>query len=206
MRTKGVSDNSNRGHQIRSELIEVYCSQESQLTESLLKMNCDAERFGLKQGDLSTASGRRCLYDRLLLKQPRHIWMSPRCKAWCRWNQFNTTKTPELANRIMKDRLEDIVHLLLCDALFQFQQWRHPECHAHLEQPDGSHMVYQPELQDVVEQTLRAKCDMCVAGQLRNPITGELLRKSTQVLTTSRLMYDMLEFLRCSRDQQTWFD
>ena len=103
-------------------------------------MNCDAERFGLKQGDLSTASGRRCLYDRLLLKQPRHIWMSPRCKAWCRWNQFNMTKTPELANRIMKDRLEDIVHLLLCDAFFQFQQWRHPECHAHLEQPDGSHM------------------------------------------------------------------
>ena len=202
MRTKGVSDNSSRGRQIRSELIEVYCSQESQLTESLRKMNCDAERFGLKQGDLSTASGRRCLYDRLLLKQPRHIWMSPRCKAWCRWNQFNMTKTPELANRIMKDRLEDIVHLLLCDALFQFQQWRHPECHAHLEQPDGSHMVYQSELQDVVEQTLRAKCDMCVAGQLRNPITGELLRKSTQVLTTSRLMHDMLEFLRCSRDHK----
>ena len=63
-------------------------------------------------------------------------------------------------------------------------------------------VVYQPELQDVVEQTLRAKCDMCVAGQLRNPITGELLRKSTQVLTTSRLMYDMLEFLRCSRDHK----
>ena len=200
MRTKGVNQHSNRGRQIRSELIEVYCSQDSQLTECMLKLNGDAERFGLKQGDLSTTNGRFRLYDRLLLKQPRHLWMSPRCKAWCRWNQFNMSKTPELAQRIMQDRQDDLVHLLLCDALFQFQQWRHPECQAHLEQPDGSHMVYQSELQAVVEQSFRAKCDMCVAGQLRNPITGELLRKSTQVLTTSRLMCDMLNFYRCSKD------
>lgn len=157
-----------------------------------------AERFGLKQGDLLVVS----IYDRLLLKQPRHIWISPRCKARCRWNHFNMSKTPESARRILQDRQEDLVHLLLCDALFQFQQWRNPECHTHLEQPDGSHMVYQPELQDVVKQTFRAKCDMCVAGQLRNPITGELLRKSAQVLTTSRLMCAMLDFHRCSKDHQ----
>ena len=202
MRTKGVDNNSSRGRQIRSELIEIYCSQDSQLTNNMQKLNGDAERFGLRQGDLSTRSGRCRLYDRLLIKQPRHLWMSPRCKAWCRWNQFNMTKTPELARRIQQDRHEDLVHLLLCDALFQFQEWRHPECHAHLEQPDGSLMVHQPELQAVVEQAFRAKCDMCVAGQLRNPITGDLLRKSTQVLTTSRLMFDMLEFLRCNREHR----
>ena len=164
------------------------------------RLNSDAERFGLKQGDLSTTNGRFLLYDRLLLKQPRDIWMSPRCKAWCRWNQFNMSKSPELAKRIMQDRQDDLIHLLLCDALFQFQEWRHPECHAHLEQPDGSHMVYQTELQAVVKQSFRAKCDMCVAGQLRNPITGDLLRKSTQVLTTSRLMCEMLSFYRCTKD------
>ena len=70
----------------------------------------------------------------------------------------------------------------------------------HLEQPNGSHMVYQTELQAVVKQSFRAKCDMCVAGQLRNPITGDLLRKSTQVLTTSRLMCEMLSFYRCTKD------
>lgn len=63
-------------------------------------------------------------------------------------------------------------------------------------------MVYQPELQDVVEQAFRAKCDMCVAGQLRNPVTGDLLRKSTQVLTTSQQMCIMLDFLRCNKDHQ----
>ena len=56
------------------------------------KLNGDAERYGLKQGDLSTKDGRTRLYDRLLVKQPRDIWMSPRCKAWCRWNQFNMSK------------------------------------------------------------------------------------------------------------------
>ena len=109
-----------------------------------------------------------------------------------------TCVSPELAKKIMQDRQEDCVHLLLCDALFQFQEWRHPECHAHLEQPDGSQMVYQEELQAVLDQAFRAKCDMCAAGQLKNPITGDALKKSTQVLTTSKLMFDMLQHLRCS--------
>ena len=70
MRTKGVDNNSSRGRQIRSELIEIYCSQDSQLTNNMQKLNGDAERFGLRQGDLSTRSGRCRLYDRLLIKQP----------------------------------------------------------------------------------------------------------------------------------------
>eukprot|EP00434_Breviolum_minutum_P025492 symbB.v1.2.022525.t1/scaffold1944.1/size145740/2 len=156
------------------------------------------DRMANLESMLSQVEGRIRLYDRLLTKQPRHLWMSPRCRAWCRWSQFNMCKSPELAKKIMQDRQEDCVHLLLCDALFQFQEWRHPECHAHLEQPDGSQMVYQEELQAVLDQAFRAKCDMCAAGQLKNPITGDALKKSTQVLTTSKLMFDMLQHLRCS--------
>ena len=198
MKSQGVHQHSNKGRSIRSDLLEIYCSQDSQLTRSMIQANGDAERFGLKQGDLSSKEGRIRLYDRLLTKQPRHLWMSPRCRAWCRWSQFNMCKSPELAKKIMQDRQEDCVHLLLCDALFQFQEWRHPECHAHLEQPDGSQMVYQEELQAVLDQAFRAKCDMRAAGQLKNPITGDALKKSTQVLTTSKLMFDMLQHLRCS--------
>ena len=200
MKSQGVHNQSLKGRSIRSDLFEIYCSQDSQLTHSMNQLNGDAERFGLKQGDLSTREGRCRLYDRLLVKQPRHLWMSPRCRAWCRWSQFNMSKSPELAKRIIQDRKEDCVHLLLCDALFQFQQWRNTECHAHLEQPDGSSMVYQDELKAVLDQVFRAKCDMCVAGQLRNPITDEPLKKSTQVLTTSKLMFNMLQHLRCSQD------
>ena len=202
MKSQGVHEHSHKGRSIRSDLMEIYCSQDSQLTHSMNRANGDAERFGLKQGDLSTKEGRCRLYDRLLVKQPRHLWMSPRCRAWCRWSQFNMSKSPELAKRILQDRQNDCVHLLLCDALFQYQQWRNPECHAHLEQPDGSQMIYQEELQAVLNQVFRAKCDMCVAGQLKNPFTGEPLKKCTQVLTTSKLMADMLQHLRCNQDHQ----
>ncbi len=199
MKSQGVHTHSPKGRSIRSDLMEIYCSQDSQLTFRMIQSNGDAERFGLKQGDLSTPEGRRRLYHRLLVKQPRHLWMSPRCRAWC---LYNLSKSPELAKRIMQDRRDDCVHLLLCDALFQFQQWRNPECHAHLEQPDGSLMVYQEELQAVLDQTYRAKCDMCVAGQLKNPITQEPLKKSTQVLTTSKQMSIMLQHLRCTQEHQ----
>lgn len=47
----------------------------------------------------------------------------------------------------MKARKEDLVHLLLCDAIFQFQQSR--QCHTHLEQPVGSEMLLQAELRNI---------------------------------------------------------
>ena len=92
MKSLGVHEHSQKGRSIRSDLMEIYCSQESQLTHCMKLANGDAERFGLKQGDLSSREGRCRLYDRLLVKQPRHLWMSPRCRAWCRWSQFNMSK------------------------------------------------------------------------------------------------------------------
>ena len=41
---------------------------------------------------------------------------------------------------------------------------------------------------------------MCVAGQLRHPNSQDLLRKRTQVLTTSRLMAQRLEQMQCAGD------
>ena len=109
-------------------------------------------------------------------------------------------KSPETAAKILAAREEEMVHLLLCDAVFQFQTWRSSDSHAHLEQPVGSEMVLQEEFDAIRDQTLRARCDMCVAGQLRNPVTGELLQKGTQVLTTSKIMHRYLESQKCTRD------
>lgn len=149
--------------QCRADLLEVYCSQESALTGQATQKGLWAKRHGLSDGDLSTWEGRHRLYDRLLQLPPRNIWMSPRCKAWCRWNEFNQHKTKELANRIMTARQEDQVHLLLCDALFQFQTCRSRLCHAHVEQPVGSQMLYQEELAAVMDQSWIGRCDMCTA-------------------------------------------
>ena len=183
----------------RSQLLEVYCSSESSLTEQCNREGMVATRFGLRQGDLSTVEGRQQLFRVLVTSLPEHIWMSPKCKAWCKWNIFNMNRSRLTAQKVIQAREEERVHLLLCDALFQFQQWRSPVCHAHLEQPKGSQLVHQEEMQRVLDTTLLARCDMCVAGQLRHPETQKLLQKGTQVLTTSPIMHRMLDQLRCGQ-------
>ena len=70
------------------------------------------------------------------------------------------------AQKVLSSREEDIVHLLLCSAVTQLQHFR-KSCHFHLEQPVGSHMMFQEEMQVIVTNTHRVTCDMCVAGQLK---------------------------------------
>ena len=52
---------------------------------------------------------------------PRHVWLSHKCKAWCRWNQFNASKSPEMAPKVVEAQSNDQVHLLICEAVFAFQ-------------------------------------------------------------------------------------
>ena len=54
-------------------LLEVYCSQDSQLTNQAIKMGFKAKRFSMKDGDLSTQSGRFKLYDCLDQLLPENV-------------------------------------------------------------------------------------------------------------------------------------
>ena len=181
----------------RIDVLEVYCSQESQLTHQCGRLGLIAVRFGLSQGDLATFHGRCRLYDVLWNMRPRHIWTSPKCGPWSSWNRLNACKSLQLEAQIAADRQSENVHLLLCDALFRFQVERDSQTHFHLEQPQGSELAHQREMQRILENTIRALCDMCVAGELRHPDSQRLLRKRTQVLTTSQIMCRMLEQYQC---------
>ena len=179
------------------DLLEVYCSQDSQLTQSATHSGLKARRFGLQQGDLSTYVGRTQLYEMLWIHRPRNVWVSPKCGPWSAWNRLNSQKSVEIMKKIQDDRRKENVHLLLCEALFRLQDWRSPECHFHLEQPQGSDLVYQKEMSSIVKYCLRVLCDMCVAGSLRHPENQMALRKRTQVFTTSEIMARMLEQQQC---------
>ena len=196
----GMTSNQIHRHFERSyaHVLEVYCSEGSQLTHQAQASGLKAFRFGLRQGDLATFDGRCKLYDVLWAIKPLHIWVSPKCGPWSKWNQLNVCKSEKLANQIHQERKSENVHLLLCDALFRFQSWRSPATHFHLEQPQGSELIFQKEMQAILKHTLRALCDMCVAGNLRHPDNSELLRKRTQVLTTSPIMCRMLEQAQCT--------
>ena len=199
---KGVLKDPRRLALNLTDVMEVYCSESSELTSQAQAQGLMAERFCRKDGDLSTIPGRQALYNRLLKCLPRNLWLSPKCTAWCKWNVFNMSKSPEMAQKVFEARAADQVHLLLCDALFQFQMWRSPQSHAHLEQPKGSQMIYQEELQAILDRALIAHCDMCRAGRLKHPVSGKLIQKGTQVITTSRIMHRQLNMLRCDHTHE----
>lgn len=198
MQKKGFLDRSKEYiRSSKSDLLEVYCSSNSELTRQFHNADMKAYRFGLKQGDLKHADGRHRLYDHLMIFRPRDIWTAPSCRAWCKWNQFNMMRSIETAKRIIQAREDDEVHMMLCAALLEFQQWRCEECHFHMEQPGGSEMFYQPELVEIYEKLIWSRCDQCVAGNLSHPSTGNPMKKSMQILTTSKIVACTIEKLKC---------
>ena len=182
----------------RYDLMEIYCSSDSQLTKEATRLGLKAVRFGLSQGDLSNEDGRRKLYEYLIKYQPRDIWMSPSCKAWCRWNQFNASKSPEAARKVINAREQEAIHMLVCDAVCQYQLSLYR--HFHLEQPGGSGMMYQSEMFHIIENTYRATCDQCTAGKLRHPSTLLPLKKNMQIFTSSHVVARVIDSWKCSRD------
>ena len=63
-------------------------------------------------------------------------------------------------------------------------------------------MVYQEELQAILDRAFVAHCDMCRAGSLKHPVSGKLIQKGTQVITTSKIMFHHLDSLKCDRSHE----
>jgi len=184
------------------DVLEVYCSADSQLTHQCRLQGLKSVRFGLKEGDLGTWEGRQKLYHVLFYHGPRHVWMSPRCRAWCKWSQFNASKSAESARRVMLARSDDEVHLLLCEAVFLHQCQMGTAFHFHLEQPRGSEMLYEQPLRTIVESTNKIECDMCSAGKLKHPVSHLPMQKSMNILSTSQLMDQGLSQFKCHRNHE----
>ena len=119
--------------------LEVFCSENSNLTNQVNQMGGTAIRFGLNQGDLHTTEGRTKLFQAIGRHQPRNIWMSPICKPWSGWSQFNSSRSLECWDKIHAERHEKLIQVALCLVLcrFQIRLLRH----AHWEQPRGSMMM-----------------------------------------------------------------
>ena len=62
-------------------------------------------------------------------------------------------KSVKLAQRILTDRRAESIHLRLCSSLCCLQRWRGPDYHFHLEQPQGSELMFQTDMQPVVDST-----------------------------------------------------
>ena len=111
---------SPRFHRRRLDVLEVMCHADSELTKQVQAIGCSAQRFGLAQGDLSTTDGRMKLFHMMVNQRPKHLWYSPVCKPWCKWNQYNETKSLELQERIFQNRKECLWQVALGIVMFRF--------------------------------------------------------------------------------------
>ena len=182
------------------DLLEIYCHPQSQITHQINRAGGNAIRFTKKDGDLSTEEGKNKLWSWILMYEPRHVWASPECKLWGSFSRFNMGRNPTLHDRISTARKLDLQHLHLCNQIYLHQISKGN--HFHLEQPRGSDMLKQPQLDDVVTGTLPAFFDMCQAGKLRDPNHDKYIKKSTQVLTTSRHMHTILHNQNCPQTHE----
>ena len=107
-------------------------------------------------------------------------------------------RSKQLRKTILEGRNRERTNLNLCEELYLYQM-QHGE-HFHLEQPVGSEMLAQPELEQVRLGTLTTIFDMCEVGRLN--WKGESLRKRTTILTTSRQMHEKLDCRYCSKDHE----
>ena len=182
----------------KANLIEVFCSDQSTLTEQVNQLGGKALRFGLSQGDLQQPEGRKKLFDAVCRHRPEHVWVSPTCKPWSKWSCRNSQKSLEMWDRIHAERRDMLSQVALCLVLCRYQH----RCnrHAHWEQPGGSIMFMLPYLNELGRYMLSAKPDMCNAGSLQDPVTCQPIKKGMHILTTSRKMHDILDPLRCQRD------
>ena len=194
----------------QSMLFEVFCSRNSQLTQQCVNLGNQAHRFGYDQGNLHEIDGRRNLFEALVQHRPRHLWFSPECGPWCAFSELNASKSPQAFELIRNRRRLHIVDLALGVVLLRFQiQNRN---HFHWEQPSRSLMFRNPLVKEMLEKTQCAQFDMCVMGDLQDPMSGVRMKKGLQVMTTSRKMFQHLHGHTCPGNHEhqqiegsTWF-
>ena len=106
----------------RIDVLEVMCSEHSEITKQTLHLGGKAFRFGLAEGDLREVSSRKKLFQSMIRYQPQNLWFSPVCAPWCAWSRFNCQRSLETSEKIMQDRWNNLWQLALAIVMFRFQQ------------------------------------------------------------------------------------
>ncbi len=183
----------------RITLLEVYAGPQSPLVEAVRSLGFKAIRFTKDDGDLSTLSGRRKLWETIDRCQPENIWVAPECRPWGGWARLNQFKSVKLFDQISQDQQEQRQHVKLCASLWDFQRSRGR--HFHLEQPLGSRMPELSEFQDIRDHTQVVHVDMCAFG-LKIPGTQKYLRKGSLIFSSCPSLISDLHGSRCPKTHE----
>ena len=187
-----------RLHRPRCDLIEIMCSDNSELTCQVQQAGGKAIRFGLSQGDLQQKEGRQKLFTTLAMHRPKHVWFSPECRPWCLWSGHNMSKSEITMEKILTDRLQSLWQISLGIVLLQHQIQN--GSHFHMEQPSGSKLWSIHGVQAILQSTFRCSFDLCKVGQLKDPNSRMPIRKRLVVQSTSEVLYRELHGKHCDQN------
>ena len=176
-------------------VFEVFCGSSSQLSQQCQQLGLTAVRFSRDRCDLQSSEGRNLLFQELITYQPRHLWFSPSCGPWSGWSNINGQKSLEHWEQLHQDRLKHLEQVALGMVLLRYQMSLGN--HFHWEQPRTSLMLRLPYLCEAYQCLRNLDIDLCVAGNLRDPVSGRPIRKALTILTTSQILVDHLHGLRC---------
>ena len=176
-------------------VFEVFCGNSSRLSHQCQQLGLTAIRFSRDRCDLQSSEGRQVLFQELIHKQPRHLWFSPTCGPWSGWSNINGNKSVEHWENLHRARLKHLEQIALGMVLLRFQLSKGH--HFHWEQPRTSLMLRLPYLQEAYQCLKNLEVDLCVAGDLCDPVSGLPIKKALTILTTSQILIDQLHGLRC---------
>ena len=178
------------------DLLEVFCSDQSQLTQQVRNLAGTAERHGLNQGDLMSKDGRRRLFIKLVTCRPEHVWFSPICGPWSAWTALNESRSIANFDYYHQKRLEMCSQVALGIVLYRHQM-SHGK-HFSWEQPGKSTMFRMPSMNEVFQHLQAAEFDMCRVGELKDPRNQKFMKKSMTVLTSSEKIFQSLHGRKCT--------
>ena len=189
---------SHRSSRSKLKLLEIMCSDKSELTKQVELLKGSAQRFGLSEGDLSQPCDRKRLFKIMIEQDPDNVWYSPVCKPWCLWSNLNGNKSVEAFHQLVQQRISSLWQISLAVVLYRIQVSRRKQFH--MEQPGGSLMWSQPCMGEILSNTLPCKFDLCEVGRLVDPSTGLPIRKRLTVQTTSHAVHRRLNNRLCAQN------
>ena len=104
------------------DILEVFCSSDSQITHQCQQLGFRARRFDFSKGDLQTPSGRRELFHELIHHRPRHVWVAPSCGPWSSWSHLNGNRSLEAWDNLHATRREHVSQVALGIVLLRYQR------------------------------------------------------------------------------------
>ena len=181
------------------DLLEIYASPNSRLTDQVRKLGGVAERYSREQGDLDTNQGKTELLDFISREKPRHVWCSAPCTAWSQWQRMAKTRGKDAERRLEVKQREARRQLEFVAKVAKAQTGEGR--HFHLEQPKEAGSWQENALDGVLKHTVLSEFDQCRLG-LKDPELGMPLKKATRVATNSRRMLAALDGRKCDQGHE----